>query len=160
MAKFATQNVSSPTGAAIGPNGNLYVGGLSSNDIGEYKPDGSFVRSYSGGGLTSTNCVAFRGDGVFYAASASTGMVVEFSASGTALRSFTGFGLSSPMGIALHQGEVFVAGGGSSNIVVFDANGKALRQIRHARRADCSFAKWQPPRPGISSLDSLHFRRL
>lgn len=130
--RFATKNVTGPTGAALGPNGNLYVAGFSSNNIGEYKTDGTFVRVHTATGLLGTNCVAFRKDGGFYAASAFTNTVLQFTPTGTFVRSLSGFGLSSPMGIAIWNGEVYVAGGGSSNIVVFDSAGKALRQIRHA----------------------------
>ncbi len=128
--RFPTGPVISPTGAALGPNGNLFVAGFSSSSVGEFQLDGTLVRTYSDALLGRANCVAFLGDGSFYVASASTGTVVHFGANGQVVRAFTGFGLSSPMGLAIWQAEIYVAGGGSGNIAVFDLAGNPQRELR------------------------------
>lgn len=130
--RFSTGVVKSPTGGAIGPNGNLYIAGFSSSNVGEFTPSGTFVRAYSNAQqLSFANCVAFMPDGSFLVASAGNGRIVRFLPGGKMIGSYTGFGLSSTMGIAIWNNEIFAAGGGSSNIVVFDMQGKALREIRH-----------------------------
>jgi hypothetical protein len=130
--RFPTVGVASPTSAAFGPSGDLFVAGFNSSNVGRFRTDGTPLGTFSAPGqLVNTNCVMFRADGGSYTASAANGSVVEFDAAGTFVRRFTGFGLSSTMGLAVWNGELFAAGGGSNNIVVFDLAGTPLREIRH-----------------------------
>jgi len=94
--------------------------------------DGNSLRTFTGGSLNGTNCVALDSHGAIYVSSALNALLLKFDANENFLFEFTGGGISSPMSIARNTNDVlYISGGGSSNIVKFDTLGNMLGVITH-----------------------------
>jgi len=110
-----------PTGVAVGPNGDVYVGNQSGGSEGEvYQFDGSgnLIGSFVGfgvGGLTFPSGLTFGSNGNLYVADLQSGAVDEFNgSSGAFITPFVpaSAGLISPEGIAFGpDGDLYIADG-------------------------------------------------
>ena len=116
----SSANAYYPRGVTTGPDGNVYIGEIGLQQIGVYKPDGTFqgVFSQAPNNLQYVYGMAFSGANL-YAANFNGGSVVEFDATGHQVASTgPGLTLASPAGLAVDaQGNVYVGVSSSGSVV-------------------------------------------
>ena len=112
-----------------GPNGNLFVSGISSNNVLQYTTSGTLVNTFvaaGSGGLNGAAGLAFGADGNLYVSSFNTGQILRYNGStgafmGTFVAAGSG-GLAAPLGLNFGpDGKLYVANRGANNILRFDA---------------------------------------
>ncbi|MCH8033667.1 MAG: T9SS type A sorting domain-containing protein [Bacteroidetes bacterium] len=117
---------------AISSQNELYVAGFNNDQVVVFDLDGNFLRTFTGGSLNGTNCVALDSHGAIYVSSALNALILKFDANENFLFEFTGGGLLSPMSIARNTNDIlYISGGSSNNIVKFDTFGNMLGTITH-----------------------------
>ena len=128
--------LSTPKGAAFGPDGNLYVASQGGNDVLEYDgASGAFITRFvlpSTGGLASPDGVAFDTAGNLYVSSSTTNTVLEFygptaapANQGKLLATISGPALNIPGALAYNgaagtvgAGDLFIANTGNDSVAL------------------------------------------
>jgi sugar lactone lactonase YvrE len=130
--------LSSPAGAEVSADGELFVADSGNDRIAIFAGDGTFARTLIGG-LSGPRDVALDGDGRVFVADTGNNRVAVLSTAGALLPGFESSGeaeLSGPTGVAVGGSSVFVADTGKSRIAVFEEDGEFLS----------SFATLTPPK--------------
>lgn len=117
--------LSSPAGAAVIANGDLYVADSGNGRVAVFAGDGGFLRVLTGG-LSGPRDLAL-GDGQVFVADTGNDRVAVLSSEGGLLFAFEEVGeaeLAGPTGVAVDGSSVFVADTGNARIAVFDDDGE------------------------------------
>ncbi|HJX08418.1 MAG TPA: NHL repeat-containing protein, partial [Actinomycetota bacterium] len=118
-----------PTGVAVDQTGNIYVTNKNENMVQKYAPDGSFLTSFAGSGITllsNPSAIAIGPTGNVYVADTGNHRIEVFDSAGTYLDRWGSFGslagqFSGPSGIAVDaSGNVYVSDTGNNRIEMFD----------------------------------------
>jgi DNA-binding beta-propeller fold protein YncE len=113
----------SPTGIAVGPDGNVYVADAYDNVVDRFSSSGAFLGTFVSSGLDSPSGLAFGPDGNLYVASSS--YIARFDSSGNPVDGSpfvpSSTGLQYPGAIAF---------GPDGNLYIADSNGTVDKVIR------------------------------
>jgi len=125
-----------PAGAQAPPlpprhTGHLYISGYASDNVGEYLPDGTLVRTFQAPGMRQPRGVAVDPYGNVAVVGQGSAAIHLFTPDGQLLRTVTHPDLVSGTGLARDgQGRWFVANFSPGGILVFDADWQHLSTIR------------------------------
>jgi hypothetical protein len=138
-----TGGLTSPTGMALGPDGNLYVASAADSSVLEFSlqgtPLGTFVAGGSGGlqvvttgagGLSAPTGLVFGPDGNLYVASQGSSSVLAYDGNtGQFLETFVpagAGGLSSPTSLLFQTGGDPLVASGTGEVLEYDSGGNFL----------------------------------
>jgi DNA-binding beta-propeller fold protein YncE len=105
----------SPSGIAIGSNGDIYVADQDFNVVDQFSPAGAFLSTFISSGLNSPGALAFGPDGNLYVANyTSNGYITRYDSNGNPVDGSpfvpAATGLSYPQGIAFGpNGDLYIA---------------------------------------------------
>jgi sugar lactone lactonase YvrE len=119
-------------GLMIAPDGNLYIPGYDTSNVGRYDPaSGSLAANYiapRAGGLRHTRGLLTSPDGSkLYVTSEGSGDILRFTTSSGALERTIATGLVSPTGIAWHPDGSLLVAHASSKVLKLDPETGAVR---------------------------------
>ena len=118
-----------PSGLAIGPDGNLYVVSLNTDEVLRFELNGTYLGPFvsaGAGGLDAPRDVVFDGDGNLYVSSSTTNQVLRYGPTGSFMDAFVSAGsggLDSPSGMTFGpDGNLYVASRFSSDVKRYDGD--------------------------------------
>lgn len=103
--------------------GNLYVSGYSSNNVGEFRKDGSLVRTFTHATMSNPRGLAVEDDGTIVVVVQTNARILRMSPDGALLQTITHPDLTSGTGISRSpSGSWYVGNFNPGRVLVFDAN--------------------------------------
>jgi len=113
--------------------GNLFVSGFGSNNVGEFKKDGTLVRTFTHPTMNQPRGLAIEGDGTIVVVVQQSSRVLRFAPDGTLVQTITHPDLTSGTGISrAPNGNWYVGSFSPGRVVIFDSSWNYVSTLTNA----------------------------